>query len=319
MEALGSLVKDRISAYCEREGFPFVSRFKTAESVAEKIETGRFQKWSDLDDIFACIIIIPTLEYEVSVLNFLHRTFEQVDLKQRGSTQNDPSMFRFDSTRFIGRVRESAEEQDEIFSTLLFEVQVRSAFEHAWSAATHALAYKGQQIDWKVFRLTAQLKAAVEQLDNLILGFNEVAKFISEQHWPEVQAKKDIELFFRDQLQNGMIPTEVIPASWTRFCENTYSFLMSSRDANPRLPNPLIEKAMTVLSNEIHQMTLANFPRSISLLQFVIGVLIKEHVVSIPLRRRYVPLITEQLLSLYPDVGLLPEAFNFELFTTNNP
>jgi ppGpp synthetase/RelA/SpoT-type nucleotidyltranferase len=258
IDIIGSKVKDIIIAYCEREGFPFVFRFKTSASLAEKIETGRFQKWSDLDDIFACAIIIPTLEYETSVIDFLQREFEQVNLRRRGSTQNDPTVFRFDSTRFIGRIKPSLrDEPDEKIRSLSFEVQVRSAFEHAWSVATHALSYKGQQIDWKVLRLTAQLKAAVEQLDNLILGFNEITKFISEQYWPEVQTKKDIEAFFREQFQNGLIPTEVAPASWTRFCDNIYSFVRSShiRSSNP------FEEAIGALKNEIEKMTLASFPR----------------------------------------------------------
>ncbi|NEQ78695.1 MAG: hypothetical protein F6K23_40335, partial [Okeania sp. SIO2C9] len=51
-------VKEALLNFCDAKGYAFTSRIKTIESLAEKIETGRFEKWSDLDDLFACTIII---------------------------------------------------------------------------------------------------------------------------------------------------------------------------------------------------------------------------------------------------------------------
>lgn len=312
LEAVGSKVKDLVLAHCERHGFAFMSRHKEAESLAEKIETGRYENWSDLDDLFACTIVVPTLTYEEPILEFLKTTFLEVVTRKRGSSQKDPSVFRFDSTRFIGKLRppSSDDASEEVFK-ILFEIQIRTAFEHAWSVTTHALSYKAQQVDWRNLRLTAQLKASVEQLDNLILGFEESAKFISEHYWPEVQAMKNLEQFFAGEIRKGAIPQEVQPSNWTRFCENVVSLLKSSnrRERGVR-PDQLADEAITVLHTEISTLTLSSFPRSISLLQFVFGVLAKTRTINAPFHRYY-PVVTRELVELYPGVAGFEQTFNF--------
>ncbi len=103
---------------------------------------------------------------------------------------------------------------------LTFEIQVRTAFEHAWMATTHALAYKPDRVDWRDLRLAARLKAAVEQLDDLVAGFQETAGRISEQKWPEIAAQRSVAEFFLEKVKNGLIPPEMAPASWFRFSGN---------------------------------------------------------------------------------------------------
>ena len=67
--------KETLVNYCDKNGYAFVSRIKTIESLAEKIETGRFNNWSQLDDLFACAIIIPTLSQENEVSDFCRSAF----------------------------------------------------------------------------------------------------------------------------------------------------------------------------------------------------------------------------------------------------
>jgi ppGpp synthetase/RelA/SpoT-type nucleotidyltranferase len=87
-------------------------------------------------------------------------------------------VFRFDCTRFIGRLRSPDENTRSPIYDIPFEVQIKSAFEHAWSATTHLLTYKSSEVNWSKLRLTAQLKAAVEQLDTLVLSFEDATKYI---------------------------------------------------------------------------------------------------------------------------------------------
>jgi hypothetical protein len=111
------------------------------DSVSEKIETGRFTRWSDLDDLFACCIVIPTLADEMGVLELLRGAFQQVEHRARASTRKDRSVFRFDSTRFIGTLWPIPNNEPAAgISDIRFEVQIRTAFEHAWSVTTHAMA-----------------------------------------------------------------------------------------------------------------------------------------------------------------------------------
>src|SRR5262245_37040831 len=100
-------VKQAVSAYCERSGYPYVGRLKAIDSLAEKLESGRYESWANIDDLFACAVVIPTLDKEPGVLDFLREAFEEVVTRGRHSTQKPPEAFRFEATRFIGRLRAS--------------------------------------------------------------------------------------------------------------------------------------------------------------------------------------------------------------------
>jgi hypothetical protein len=51
--------------------------------------------------------------------------------------------------------------------------------------------------------LTAQLKAAVEQLDTLVLSFEDVARYIEPSVWPEINAKSDLKTFLMKDMLAG--------------------------------------------------------------------------------------------------------------------
>jgi hypothetical protein len=92
--------KETLLNFCDNKGYAFTSRIKRVESLAEKIETGRFKKWSDLDDLFACTVIIPTLLHEKEVIEFCKSAFEIIRTVKRGQNKKSPDTFRFDSTRY---------------------------------------------------------------------------------------------------------------------------------------------------------------------------------------------------------------------------
>lgn len=312
---VGSRVRDVVQSYCDRHGYAFVGRVKDTGSLAEKIETGRFGRWRELDDSFACTIIVPTLAEEPRAIEYLESQFLVAELKRRGSTLKDPSVFRFDATRFIGRLRlEMLPDTNAELTLMPFEIQIRTAFEHAWSVTTHALAYKGDQVDWRRIRLAAQLKASVEQIDNLIIGFDQVVSSISEQQWPEISAKKAIEDFFRKQVASGNIPSEAAPKSWGRFCDNFYSVLLATTRERVRDPLKFAQGALQIIQAELSKNGAARFPRSISLIQFSIGTLAQGKFISSSLNR-YIPLVTQELRDLYPAVHVLGSGFDCELET----
>ncbi|HEY9702182.1 MAG TPA: hypothetical protein V6C58_07035, partial [Allocoleopsis sp.] len=174
-------VKETLINFCEGKGYAFIARVKTIESLAEKIETGRFKNWSDLDDLFGCTIIIPTLSHEKEVIQFCQNTFDIMRTIKRGQNKKPPDTFRFDSTRIYAKLKTlNPINSDNILSIydIIFEIQVKSAFEHAWSVSTHDLVYKHSEIDWRRLRLASQIKATVEQLDMLILAFEQTFEFI---------------------------------------------------------------------------------------------------------------------------------------------
>lgn len=72
-------IKSTLVNFCEQKGYAFTSRVKSVESLAEKIETGRFKRWSDLDDLFACTVIIPNLSHEQEVIDFCKRFLRLIE------------------------------------------------------------------------------------------------------------------------------------------------------------------------------------------------------------------------------------------------
>lgn len=317
LDVLAQRVRDVVAGYCDRQGYAYAGRIKSSESLVEKIETGRYAKWSDLDDLFACTIVIPTLSDEAGVLKFLRQAFIEDRLRSRGSTLKDPAVFRFDTTRFIGRLGPGEIERNPVLAAMKFEVQVRTAFEHAWSVTTHALTYKASRVSWRYQRLAAQLRSAIEQLDQVVSGFEGAAEFIAEQEWPSIRAHQEIQGRFQQHVQAGRVPQEVAPESWTRFCDNLYRIISSSAESGPgaAVRPRIIDTALDAIDSEIARSSGARFPRSISLLQFSLGALAKRRILTSALQK-YVPLLTDELLDLFPDVSVLGKRFDLEASET---
>src|SRR5262245_49409631 len=105
LDTLSRRVDDIVFKYCRNWGFPYLSRLKSIESLSEKIESGRYEKWTDIDDLFACSIIVPKLTLEAKVLEVLRKEFIEIEVRSRDQTNKPPDAFRFDCTRFIGRLR----------------------------------------------------------------------------------------------------------------------------------------------------------------------------------------------------------------------
>ena len=105
IQAVASEVRATLLTFCEQKGHAFQSRIKDLESLAEKIECGRYATWWDLDDLFACTVIIPTLNDESSVEEFCNSVFLLHRARRRGTPEKPFDVFRFDTTRLYYRLR----------------------------------------------------------------------------------------------------------------------------------------------------------------------------------------------------------------------
>jgi len=305
LEPLHKTVHETLSAYCERQGFALVHRLKTLESVSEKIESGRYANWGEIDDLVAFAIVIPTLAEEDGAIGFLEEKFKTVRLRKRGSTMKSPDVFRFDSTRFVGRLRRPpGEAADRPIDTISFEIQVRSAFDHAWIVTTHALTYKARQIDWKQQRLAAELKATAEKMDMLVLAFEEASGKVAASPWPKIQAKKDIHTFFLEAAGKKRFPGELVPKDWSRFTDNVYE--LAEQCSGKRKPHEVAKALIEAVEAELSALGAGKVPLSLSLWQLTLASLGKAESFRVP-PEEYWPLITPQLEFLYPSLrGLQP-------------
>jgi ppGpp synthetase/RelA/SpoT-type nucleotidyltranferase len=310
VEAVASPVKDTMLNFCEKNGYALTSRIKTIESLAEKIETGRFKQWSDLDDLFACTVIIPTLNQEQKVTRFCQDTFEISKIIRRGQNKKSPDTFRFDSTRIYARLKRVEDAKADQFLSIFnikFEIQIKSAFEHAWAVSTHDLVYKSSAIDWKKLRLASQIKATVEQLDTLILAFEQVSNTIQESEDPEIKRKRQLAAATQELFDQAKIPQELKPKDMTRFCDNLYSILASANKENE------IPKVIKCIKEKVHSTPSKQIPRSISLLQYFLAILVDNQVIILPLKKYYSH-ITEELITLYPTfLGNVNSIFQYDI------
>ena len=305
-------VSDILKHFCSQKGYLFEDRIKSPESVTEKIETGRYATWSDIDDLYACTIVISLISEEDYVISFLENKFEKIKIIRRGEANKQPDTFRFDSTRFIGKLKYPLELEIE---TVMFEVQVKTVFDFAWAKTTHALAYKSEKLSWQRLRLAAQLKAAVEQLDMLILGFAQTSEYVGQGHSPEIEDKITIQIFFKKKVD--LIPSELIPQDWSRFSDNVYRLFQAFKGERPtghsnqKLSN--LDICLTELDKEINNLGSKKIPRSLSLFQFVtcvIGSLENKSAKS--KKHKYSFLVTEEMKLLYPKLNILGETFKLE-------
>jgi ppGpp synthetase/RelA/SpoT-type nucleotidyltranferase len=311
-------VSDVLRQFAAEHGFIFEGRSKTLESLAEKIETGRFKSWGELDDLYACTIAVPLIQDEDTVLNFLVRKFDTIELKKRGEIAKPPDTFRFDSTRLIARLRPqvgaAAGSAEPLFS-VRFEIQVKTLFELAWAKTTHALVYKSSIVDWRRQRLVAHLKATAEQADFLLAGFDKVADTIGGGFAPDVNDKAAIRDAFVALLQDGRIPTEVAPKDWTRFSENVYRVIqvLSNERPSGRSMRPLsrLGNALTIVRDSISALAPEQFPRSISLFQYTTAVLASSGQFRAGRFDYYLP-TTPELMDLFPELSLAWEPFTFD-------
>lgn len=273
-------VEETMIPFCRENGFIFDGRIKTLESAAEKIESGRFSSWDGLDDLYAFTVAVPLSVDEEYVRQYIKNTFEVASIKERGQTPKPPDVFRFDSTRISAKLRSlpgtSVDVEPSIFN-IEFEVQVKSLFDYAWSKTTHALTYKSGIVDWKRYRLTAHLKAVVEQADFLLVGFEKAAELVTDGQSPDVADKAAMQQVFRSLVEEKLIPTELVPKDWSRFADNLYTALQVLEGGRPtgRSFRPLrnSDLAFGIIRQYFQTTNGQEIPRSLSLFQLVLGLL----------------------------------------------
>ena len=307
VEVVAKKTKETLLNFCDRQGYAFTSRIKSIESVAEKIETGRFKKWSDLDDLFACTTIIPTLSHEEEVINFCKNTFKIIRTVKRGQNKKSPDTFRFDSTRVYARLKHNEDLDTNILNIyqITFEIQIKSAFEHAWSVSTHDLVYKNSEIDWRKLRLASQIKATVEQLDMLILAFEQTSEFIQDNNYSEIRLKRHISTEVNKLFENDKIPNELLPKDMSRFCDNLYRLHINiGQEKN-------IKSNIKHITQKIQSTKKTNIPLSLSLFQYFVAILVSDEIIrNFP--QNYYWHITTEVTSLFPTLEDIASSFEYE-------
>jgi ppGpp synthetase/RelA/SpoT-type nucleotidyltranferase len=309
LKDVAQYVKKTLEPYSRKHGYIFLDRIKSLPSLAEKLEGGRVSKWSHLDDLYACTIVVPVAAHEEGVLRKLDASFERVKLRTRTDIRKAPEVFRFDGARWYGRVRaELAAERRVGMADQIFEVQIATAFEYAWIAVTHDLVYKGNHSDWQRHRLAAQLKAAVEQIELIIAAFDPASDAIVQSPWPDTTARAEV--ISRCQLlaADGYIPETLIPDSWRRFADNVCA-LVRSYERDRSKTEQAIEELFDFIDADLRGQDAFELPVSGSLFQYIESVVDRPGAPGKPDGFVIVP--SPELSDLY-GIGELAKSFEFD-------
>ena len=145
----------------------YESRIKQLESFALKAETSRFNKISMLEDFFASTIVVDNQSSISKAIDLVNQKFsiEWQRPKDPIKTHKEPSSFVFDDIRLYIKLPENELRPSKPYTNVIFELQIKTFLQHAWSIATHDLAYKGDEINWAQSRIAHQVKAMLEHAE----------------------------------------------------------------------------------------------------------------------------------------------------------
>lgn len=156
----------------------YVRRIKTLESFAQKLETGRFTKEQALEDVFACTLVVERAD---RISEAEKRLSERFDIRVRKpnkpwETFHRPMCFDFDYVRLYACLRKDERFPATGYEEIVFEIQIKTFLQHAWTIATHDLIYKTDSVDWEASRVAYQVKAMLEHAEASITAVRAIAE-----------------------------------------------------------------------------------------------------------------------------------------------
>ena len=203
---LGDIVADIVEKNIRNQQWLFLQRIKSQESFYFKLQTGRLKEAKE--DFLACTIVVENskkiLEAEEKVVTYFQRCTRRP--KCKNFTYNEPERFAFDDLRLYLTLKERDFRDAPELKDLVFEIQIKTFLQHAWSIATHDLIYKPVAgTDWAMARVAFQIKAMLEHAEVSIEQVERIAKsdFLDKES-KQTKKLKYIEKQLREYWQDGL-------------------------------------------------------------------------------------------------------------------
>ena len=144
-------------------------RIKEKEALRRKIIYKRkYQKLSDITDVIGCRIITLFEDDVERVFALVQREFEVVEVVDHRRKMQETTEFGYNSLHVIVRFSPVRLQLTEYaaYADVKFEIQIRSALQHAWAEVEHGLGYKNEyEVPRTVRRRLSRLSASLELLD----------------------------------------------------------------------------------------------------------------------------------------------------------
>ncbi len=145
----------------------YESRIKTLENFALKIESGRVRKLHALEDFFAATVVVRNASEIAAAETIAMNLFDHSERRPPVDTEThkSPDAFPFDDLRLYVRWKDDPALPPSRLHGTLFEIQIKTFLQHAWSIATHDLIYKSDEANWSKMRIAYQIKAMLEHAE----------------------------------------------------------------------------------------------------------------------------------------------------------
>ena len=190
----------------------YESRIKNPESFALKVETGRYDDPATMEDIFACTVVVENLESVSKAEQFVIQEFDFCYRrpKDESHTLKSSDSFVFDDLRIYLKWKDDGALAPTGLTETIFEVQIKTFLQHAWTIATHDLVYKTDEKSWSKERIAYQIKAMLEHADASILEVDRLSQSpcMNKTNRETEQICNIIE-FIRSQWSVGMLPLDI--------------------------------------------------------------------------------------------------------------
>jgi hypothetical protein len=162
----------------KRDTWHYYSRIKSLESFALKLETGRVPNPSKMEDFFAGTLVVENINEIQSGILCIQSLFEIKERKPPADnfTHKDSSSFAFDDLRLYLSLKKLDYMPPGDLPDIIFEIQIKTFLQHAWSIATHDLIYKSDTVSWSKERVAYQIRAMLEQAELSISGVEALSK-----------------------------------------------------------------------------------------------------------------------------------------------
>ena len=193
----------------------YFSRIKNLESYALKMETGRFNV-DHLEDFFACTIVVKDNNEINYVKEIIKEFYEEhyVRPKKPDYTCKDASSFVFDDLRSYGKLKNNPKLPPTSINNVLFEIQIKTFLQHAWTLATYDRTYKSKKNDWGEMRIAYQIKAMLENIELSISQIDTIKKStLVKKSNPTLKRYEKIENILINNWIDALLPKSEIRSS----------------------------------------------------------------------------------------------------------
>lgn len=283
-------LKDKVDDLIKSRLLPdwhYISRIKNLESYAQKLETGRIYSTDELEDFFACTIVVRNYGEILQARKIITDYFTIKEERPNDNITKRSDSFPFDDLRIYSKWIDDPTLPGTVFNGRIFEIQIKTFLQHAWTIATHDLIYKSDQANWAKERIAYQIKAMLEHAE---ISISEATGLAANEQLicrdPKIYKIKKIS----DDIKKYWSQTD-LPKDTKRLAENLNNLFdclnLDWQDFIKKLDELRIEKSwpasnISIYSNFIQAIIFINPTELKKYLEGAINARKKSHILLIP-------------------------------------